>query len=117
MKISEIKELFYRALNAQESISDIPSRLEEAGLRLDFSSGFNDKVIGRIFSTSESVILEKEFFRSLSYVFYRIALPGVAAIVLLLISIFLVEGSLSFNSFLGLSESYEESIVCLLTGN
>jgi hypothetical protein len=49
--------------------------------------------------------------------FYRIALTGVAAIVLLLISIFLSEGSLSFNTFLGMGESYDESIVYLLTGN
>jgi hypothetical protein len=53
----------------------------------------------------------------MSSVFYRIALTGVAAIAILLISIFLMEGSLSFNSFLGLSDNYSESIVCLLTGN
>jgi hypothetical protein len=54
--------------------------------------------------------------KSLNFVFNRIALTGIAAIIVLLISIFLMEGSLSFNSFLGLSDSYDESIVCLLTG-
>jgi hypothetical protein len=53
----------------------------------------------------------------MNFAFYRVALTGVAAIVLLLISIFLMEGSLSFNSFLGLKDNYDESIVCLLTGN
>jgi hypothetical protein len=28
-----------------------------------------------------------------------------------------MDGSLSLNSFLGLSDNYDESIVCLLTGN
>jgi hypothetical protein len=49
-------------------------------------------------------------------VFYRIALTGVAAIVLLLISIFMMEGSVSFNSLIGLGSTYDESILCLLTG-
>ena len=62
-------------------------------------------------------ILEVDFLKTMNYVFYRVTLPGVAAIVLLLISLFLMEGSLSFNSFLGLSDNYDESIVCLLTGN
>jgi len=34
-----------------------------------------------------------------------------------LISIFVIQGSLSFDSFLGLGDSYDESIVYLLTGN
>jgi hypothetical protein len=53
----------------------------------------------------------------MNFAFYRIALTGVAAIIVLLVSIFLREGSFSFNSFLGLSDNYDESIVCLLTGN
>ena len=63
------------------------------------------------------MVRDIEFVKSLNYVFYRIALPGVAAILLLLISIFLMEGSLSLNSFLGLGNSNDESIIYLLTGN
>jgi hypothetical protein len=70
----------------------------------------------RIFSAGSAVVRETEFIRNLTFVFYRIALPGIAAIVLLLISIFLMEGSLSFNSFLGLGDSSDETIICLLTG-
>jgi hypothetical protein len=46
-----------------------------------------------------------------------VALTGVAAIVILLISIFFVEGSISLNSLLGIGDTYDESIICLLTGN
>jgi len=60
---------------------------------------------------------EMEFVRSWNLAFYRIALTGVAAIVVLLLSIYIMEGSVSFNSLLGLSDNYDESIVCLLTGN
>jgi len=58
-----------------------------------------------------------ESVRNLNNVFSRIALTGVAAIVILLISIFMVQGSLSLDSFLGLGNSYDESLVYLLTGN
>ncbi len=60
---------------------------------------------------------EVEFVKYMNFAFYRIALTGIAAIVILLISIFLMQGSLSFNSLLGLNDNYNESIVCLLTGN
>ena len=117
MKVSEIKELFYRSLDATAATADIPGKLEEGGVTFDFKAGFSDKVIDKIFATAVNVPQEVEFVKSLSYVFYRIALTGVAAIIVLLISIFLMEGSLSFNSFLGLSDTDGESIVCLITGN
>ena len=117
MKPAEIKELIINSLS-----QDIIFRreLEKTGRgrsKLSFSKDFRDKVLDRIFNAGITVNREIEFVRSMNFAFYRIALTGVAAIVILLISIFLMEGSLSFNSFLGLSDSYDESIVCLLTGN
>jgi hypothetical protein len=117
MKPSQIKELIISSLSADINAEDTMRRLEEAGVKYSFSEGFRDKVLDRIFSAAVTVNREIEFLRSLNSIFYRIALTGVAAIAILLISIFLMEGSLSFNSFLGLSDSYDESIVCLLTGN
>lgn len=117
MNSSEIKKMLINSLNSDTDPSVFPSKLEEEGISYDFSKGFGDKVLNRIFSTGLTVTREVEFVKSLNFAFYRIALTGVAAIVVLLISIFLMEGSLSLNSFLGLSDSYDESIVCLLTGN
>lgn len=117
MNSSEIKKLLISSLNKDADPSEVARKLEEEGISYDFKSGFGDKVISRIFSTGLTVKREVDFVKSMNFAFYRIALTGVAAIVLLLISIFLMEGSLSFNSFLGLSDSYDESIVCLLTGN
>lgn len=117
MKPAEIKELIINSLSADKNADDTMRKLEEAGVKYSFSEGFRDKVLDRIFSKAVNVNREIEFVRSLNLIFYRIALTGVAAIAILLISIFLMEGSLSFNSFLGLSDSYDESIVCLLTGN
>ena len=117
MKRAEIKELIINSLSQDSPSEDSWKKLEEAGVNYSFSNNFANKVLDKIFSTSIKVNNEIEFIRSMNLAFYRIALTGVAAIVLLLISIFLMEGSLSFNSFLGLSNGYNESIVCLLTGN
>ena len=74
-------------------------------------------MLNKLYSAGLSLNREVEFVKYMNFAFYRIALTGVAAIVILLISIFFMEGSLSFNSFLGLRNNYDESIVCLLTGN
>lgn len=116
MKTAEIKELIINSLSPDASPGENRKKLEESGVSYSFSKDFRAKVLERIFSTAVTVSREIEFVRSMNWIFYRIALTGVAAIVILLISIFLVQGSLSFNSFIGLGNSYDESIVCLLTG-
>ena len=117
MKSSEIKELIINSLSADNNSEDTMRKLEEAGVNYSFSKDFPDRVLDRIFSAAVSVNQEIDYIRSMSTIFYRIALTGVAAIVFLLISNFLMEGSLSFNSMVGLTNNYDESIVCLLTGN
>ncbi|MCK7532492.1 MAG: hypothetical protein MZV63_16400 [Marinilabiliales bacterium] len=59
------------------------------------------RYLTRFSQPADTVIREIEFVRSMNIVFYRIALTGVAAIVLLADLHFSDEGSLSFNSFLG----------------
>jgi hypothetical protein len=117
MKPSEIKNLIISSLNADADSRAASAKLEEEGISYDFNQDFGDKILNKLFSAGITVTREVEFMKSMNLVFYRIALTGVAAIVVLLISIFLMQGSLSFNSFLGLNDSYDESIVCLLTGN
>ncbi len=117
MNTSEIKNLIMSSLHADANTSEISRRMEEEGISYNFSEKFGDKVLDKLFSAGLIVKREMEFVKYMNFAFYRIALTGLAAIVVLLISIFLMQGSLSFNSFLGISDSYDESIVCLLTGN
>jgi hypothetical protein len=117
MKPSELKKLIISSLDPDADLGKASSRLEEEGVTFDFRRGFSDRILKKIFSAGLTINREVEFVKSINIIFYRIAFTGVAAIVILLISIFLMEGSLSFNSFLGLTDSYDESIVCLLTGN
>ncbi len=117
MNPAEIKKIIINSLDVESDSTESWKRLEDEGITYDFSRNFGERVLDRIYSLGLTVSQEVDYIRSFNYVFYRIALTGVAAIVLLLISIYLKEGSLSFNSFLGINNNYDESIVCLLTGN
>ena len=116
MNKSELKDLLIRSLDKEIDTGEFPEKLEKAGVVFSFGDNFQARVIGKILNSGLPVVRELEFIRNLNYVFYRIALPGVAAIVLLLISLFLMEGSFSLNSVLGLGNGTEESIITLLTG-
>jgi hypothetical protein len=118
MDSSEIKKMLIASLNAEADTTEIPGKLEERGITYDFKHGFRDKIIDRVFSPGVvKIARQAELLRYMNAAFYKVALTGVAAIIVLLISIFMTEGSVSFNSFLGLSDNYDESIICLLTGN
>jgi hypothetical protein len=117
MNSSEIKNMIISSLDSEADTINVSGKLEEEGIAYNFSPDFKDKVLNKLFSAKQTIRREVEFIKYMNFAFYRVALTGVAAIVLLLISIFLMEGSLSFNSFLGLKDNYDESIVCLLTGN
>lgn len=117
MKASEIRKLLISSLYADTDTTEIFKKMEESGVVFDFKKGFSEKVLNKVFLAGITVNKEVEFVRSMTFAFNRIAITGIAAILLLLISIFLMEGSISFNSFLGLSNSYDESIVSMLTGN
>jgi hypothetical protein len=117
MNRSEIKEFLISSLEADTDPRDASLRLEKEGVSYDFKDNFTDAVLERIFPAALRMNREIEFARYLVFAFRSIAISGIAAIILLLISIYLREGSISFDAFLGLRDNYDESIVCLLTGN
>jgi hypothetical protein len=117
MKSSEIKQLIISSLDPEADTKEIAGKLEAEGVSFSFNQGFSAKISARLFSPVMIVNREPEFVRNLSFVFKRIALTGAAAIIILLISIFLSEGSVSLNSFLGLANGADESILYILAGN
>lgn len=117
MKPSDVRKFMIRSLSEDANPREAADTLEKEGVTYDFGNNFNGTVIDRIFGTSETVIREMEFLRSMRFTFNRVALTGIAAIILLLISIFIAEGSISLNSFLGIGSTYDEGMICLLTGN
>lgn len=117
MNPSEIKELIISSVSPDADTADVSDRLEQEGVTYDFGKGFSESVLGRIFPVAIKIKREIEFLHNMNFAFRSIAVSGIAAIILLLISIYLMEGYVSFNSFLGLKDNYDESIICLLTGN
>jgi hypothetical protein len=116
MKSPKIKELIIRSMDANADPEKIPGMLEEEGVSFSFGNGFQEKVLNKLFLSGAVINREIEYIKYLNFAFNRIALSAVAAIFLLIISIYLREGSLSLNSFFGLRDSYDESIICMLTG-
>jgi hypothetical protein len=116
MKPAEIKELIISSLDSDADTRDFSSRLEDEGVSYDFGQDFRDAVLSRILPAGLMIKREIEFVRNMNFAFRSIAISGVAAIIVLIISIFLMEGSISIDSFLGLRDNYDESIICLLTG-
>jgi hypothetical protein len=117
MDPAKIKKIIINSLDTESDPAESLRRLEDEGIAFDFSRNFGERVLDRIYTSGLAISREVDYIKTFYYVFFRIALTGVAAIVLLLISIYLKEGSLSLNSFLGINDNYAESIVCLLTGN
>lgn len=114
METKELKRLIIKSLDENQGDA---SELIRSDVSFDFSSAFEDKVLDNISREEIESVNEQEFSRFLSIAFSRVALTGVAAIVLLLISLFMMEGSLSFNSILGMPDIQNEDMVYLLTGN
>ena len=93
MKVTDLKELLIRSLDSESDPEVMSGKIEEAGVTFRFSDGFRDKILEKVYASGSAVVREVEFVRNLNSVFYRIALSGAAAIVILLISIFMIQGS------------------------
>lgn len=103
-------------MDADSDPKKISMILQEEGVSYSFANGFQDKIIDKLFLATSIVNREIDFLRYMNFAFNRIAVSAAAAILALIISIWLKEGSLSLNTFFGIGDSYDESIICMLTG-
>jgi hypothetical protein len=116
MKVSDLKKLMLQSLDLNSDPVNTSRQLNEEIVNYDFGDSFTGKVMSALNEHQLTNMREIEFSRYLVLAFSRIAITGIAAIILLLISIFLMEGSLSPDSIIGLGGSYDEDIIYLLTG-
>jgi len=116
MKRDDLRTLLSDSLRPESGSGDSYNLLKEQGVSYSFGARFTERVIDTIFNQAIIVNRQIEFVRALNNVFYRVAFAGVAAILLLLISIFFVNGSLSFNSLMGISDIFDENLITLLAG-
>ena len=92
MKRDDVKRMLAESLSP-DSGSDAPYKLlKEAGVSYSFGPRFTEGILDSIFNQAIVVNRQLEFVRTLNNVFYKVAFAGVAAILLLLMSIFFSEG-------------------------
>ncbi|MDR2887069.1 MAG: hypothetical protein LBV26_03550 [Bacteroidales bacterium] len=110
----KLKNLIVNSLGKDNDDGKITSELL-AEIDYDFDKGFEENVLAKIFNTGK--VIRYEFDRRLKFAFRSVSIATAAAVILLMISIFLQEGNLSIDSLLGVGDGYSESMVSLLTGD
>ncbi|MCA1756952.1 MAG: hypothetical protein LC649_05790 [Bacteroidales bacterium] len=79
-----------------------------------FSNGFRDSVMERINNGTVSLGLRPDFLRSFNEIFRRVAVTGVAAIVVLIVIMFVSQGSISYDTLLGIDATIDDPLISLL---
>ena len=113
MKDKKNKNLIISSLEKENDDAKITFEILER-VDFDFAENFEKNVIAKILNNGKRI--RYEFDRRLSFAFRSVSIAASAAVILLMISVFLKAGNLSLDSLLGVEDGYSESIVCLLTG-
>lgn len=114
MKTEKLKGLLLRSLST-DLRSDEREILEKELLTdHKFSEGFHDRVMKRIASVKILVNGKRELIRSFDSVFMKVAIPGAAAVILLMLSLLLNQGSLSYDTLLGIDNEVDGVLISLL---
>jgi len=95
----------------KQDIQEIRSLLKNTSFR--FHEGFAGRVMNRIKEEGGHVI-EMDVSSQMINLFRKIAMAGVAAIVILLLSIYLTSGTLNKNSVLGVDSFSDDNLVSYL---
>ena len=116
MKRGDLSELIAHLDSSAETDKSFDDILKNLRDSYRFSPGFTEKVTNSLTLTIRHDFAS-DFTSRVNSLLTRVAITGVAAVIIMAISVFLSGGDLSFDSLLGLTNSTDESIICLLTGN
>ncbi|HUS87558.1 MAG TPA: hypothetical protein VMW76_09980 [Bacteroidales bacterium] len=114
MKPEKLKELVLSALTEELGDKDRNVIVKEVLPDYNFSPDFRTVLMSRISKAGKSLIAGREFIRTFDFIFTRIAISGIAAILILAISLLLNEGSLSYDTLLGIDSQVDDSLISLL---
>jgi negative regulator of sigma E activity len=115
MKMQEnLKELVLKVLTTDLNEEEQELLKREAVPVYSFSNGFKDSVMDRISKGSVSLVLRPDFLRSLNEIFRRVAFTGVAAIIVLIVIMFVSQGSISYDTLLGIDATIDDPLISLL---
>ncbi len=109
----EEQQLLNSALATGENLVREKQELEKMRQILsDYSPRFSQGFSGR---TLEKAFADSTESNNLYFLFKRFALSGVAAIIILLVSVYLTDGSFSLNALLGLSDLTTDNLLLALS--
>jgi len=111
----DISELIMRLTSAGEWEEKDEKVLSTLRASYKFSPGFTERVVDAIAAVQHDFY--NDFALRLSSLLTKVVVTGVAATIILAISVFLSGGEISLDSLLGFTNATDESIICLLTGN
>lgn len=79
-----------------------------------FSNGFRNRVMQAVSDEKKGKVISIDFTRTFTSMFNRIAISGVAVILLLVISLYISHGSLNVNTFTGVDPISEDNLISVL---
>ena len=114
MKAEKIKDLILRSLSSNLENDEREVLEKELLTDFNFSRDFRDRVMKGIVSGKVLLNGKRELLRSFDSIFMRVAIPGAAAIIILAVSILLSQGSLSYDTLLGIDNEVDGVLISLL---
>lgn len=116
MESGKLKDILLRSISP--GLEKNERRILEKELLTDhrFSEGFREKVMSSIVAGRVFVNGKRELLKSFDKIFIRVAIPGAAAIIILALSILLSQGSLSYDTLLGIDNNVDGVLLSLLSG-
>ncbi|MBA7568069.1 hypothetical protein ES708_09789 [subsurface metagenome] len=108
-----------QALKGSSELREEKIKLSKVGKLLSsrnhsFSDGFHNRVMQAVSDEKKGKVISMDFTRSFTSMFNRIAVAGVAAILLLVISLYISHGSLNVNTLTGIDPISEDNLISVL---
>ncbi len=115
MKTEKLKDLLLSSLSSD--LGDDEREVLEKELLTDrrFSEGFHNRVMKSITSGRMLINGKREMLRSFDSIFMKVAIPGAAAVIILVLSLLLNQGSLSYDTLLGIDNEVDGMLVSLIS--
>ena len=116
---AEENKKLQQALKGSSELREEKIKLNKVGKLLSsrnysFSDGFRNRVMQAVSDEKKGKVISIDFTRSFTSMFNRIAVAGVAAILLLVISLYISHGSLNVNTLTGIDPISEDNLISVL---
>lgn len=114
MNRGKLKDLLLRSLSSEPDNNEREIINREIITDHRFTEGFRERVMNRIVEGKIYINGKGEILRSFDKVFMRVAIPGAAAILILALSLLLSQGSLSYDTLLGIDNQVDGVLISLM---